>query len=73
MKTKLQAQLVAVLSMIVFCWLITTFFEVNESNPAPGFYWTTRSLLIVSGCISYAVYSFLRPKEEDGDSKGGQQ
>ena len=71
MKTKLQAQLVAVLSMIVFCWLITTFFEVNESNPAPGFYWTTRSLLIVSVGISYAVYSFLRPKEEDGDSKSG--
>ena len=73
MKTKLQAQLVAVLSMIVFGWLITTFFEVNESNPAPGFYWTTRSLLIVSVGISYAVYSFLRPKEEDGDSKSGKQ
>ena len=73
MKTKLQAQLVAALSMIVFCWLITTFFEVNESNPAPGFYWTTRSLLIVSVGISYAVYDFLRPKEEDGDSKSGKQ
>ena len=73
MKTKLQAQLVAALSMIVFCWLIATFSEVNESNPAPGFYWTTRSLGIVSLCIAYAVYSFLKPKEEDGDSKSRKQ